>query len=127
MPLLFLFPIFATESSGDGYVWFLVEHLPNINGLSALFLLLIPVGIAALISAAQFPEADWAPYAIAGLVCLVSLPNRIVHQRYLDPIALLIVIMLAAGLPKFRQRVPYGAFVLMGGFLAYAVSRQLFS
>lgn len=118
-----LAPIQTDGMSGDGYLWFVAENLPRLYGVSLPLLFFSALGLLFLIAATRAPEFDPAPYWIIVLACLASLANRVVHQRYLDPIAFIPIAMIAASWPELRRRATAGVFVLLFGFLAYSVTR----
>jgi hypothetical protein len=109
----------GNEAAGD--VWKVAAHLPSVDGSSLLFWALVPLSCAVLWLRLQRAPRPWIVAVFAGCFLVSAVAIRYPWQKYVDPFALLILLLtLSRAELRSRGRLA-GAVVLVAAFLAYTV------
>jgi hypothetical protein len=97
-------------------------RLPSVLGSSILFWALVPLGGAVLWARLRVAPRRWLVVVFLGCFLLGSLAIRLPWQKYVDPFALLALLLTVRG-DEFRgPRELAGAALLVAGYLAYMLS-----
>lgn len=106
-------------SDAAGVIWGAARHLPTVLGSSLVFWALVPLAGAVL--AWRVPQAPrpWAALAFAACFVIGALAIRYPWQKYVDPFALLVVLLTVRPGELRRPRALLGALVLALAFVAY--------
>ncbi|MDT5028876.1 MAG: hypothetical protein QOE61_5302 [Micromonosporaceae bacterium] len=118
--LLLAFPA-SPGAHAAGDIWKAAGHLPNLDGSSLLFWLLVPLAGAVLwirLRAAPAPRLAGA-FAAGFLISAVVI--RYPWQKYVDPFALLLLLLTVRHDELASARRLAGAAVLAVAFVAYAL------
>jgi len=119
--LLVIWP--ATPGShAAGLLWNAARRLPAIGGTSLLFWVLVPLAGAVLWARIRAAPRRWSVIAFLGCFLLSALAIRYPWQKYVDPFALLALLLTVAPGELRGARELAGAAVLGAGFVAYALS-----
>jgi hypothetical protein len=120
-----LFPIFYDELGGDGYLWRLSSMLPDISGSNLVFWLFTPVGLFVLLRCTF--ESDRALFSSLLVIpfLLVSIFNMSSHQKYYDPYAFVLLLVIIDGKAKSTKVEKIGVLTCLILFLAYDFRYQL--
>ena len=118
--VLALFPARpGNDAAGD--VWKAASHLPVIDGSSLLFWVLVPLACAVLWLRLRVAPRPWLVAVVGGCFLIAAIAIRYPWQKYVDPFALLIL-LLTLRVEELRSRWRLaGAAVLVVAFLAYTV------
>lgn len=118
--LLLVFP--ATPSNyAAGDIWKVAGHLPTVDGSSLLFWLLVPLSGAVLWVRLRIAPAPWLVAVFATFFLVSAVAIHYPWQKYVDPFALL-VLLLSLRRDELASRWKLtGAAVLAVVFLAYAL------
>jgi hypothetical protein len=105
-----------------GYLWRIASHLPTLDGSSLLFWALVPLG-----SLTVYLRLHHRPANVAALIffaCFLSstLVYRLALQKYVDPLALLGLLLTVRRADFPTRRSLLGAAALALGFIAYTLS-----
>jgi 4-amino-4-deoxy-L-arabinose transferase-like glycosyltransferase len=125
--LLAVFPANPGTHAGGvthtaGAVWNVALRLPSVLGSSILFWALVPLGGAVLWARLRVAPRRWLVVVFLGCFLLGSLAIRLPWQKYVDPFALLALLLTVRG-DEFRgPRELAGAALLVAGYLAYMLS-----
>lgn len=116
--LLLAFPARAGADSA-GLIWAVSRHLPAVLGSSLLFWALVPAAGAILAWRIRVAPRRWMVVVFAACFLLGTLVIRYPWQKYVDPFALLIVILTVRPRELVSPRALAGALVLGVAFIAY--------
>lgn len=118
--LLLGFPA-SPGAHAAGYLWQASVHLPSVLGTSLLFWVLVPT--AGAILALRLPGAPSRFLAVAYLACFLvsALVIRYPWQKYVDPFAMLSLLLTIRPGELSRRLALAGAALLAAGFIAYTV------
>jgi 4-amino-4-deoxy-L-arabinose transferase-like glycosyltransferase len=118
--LLLVFP--ATPGNyAAGDIWKVAGHLPTVDGSSLLFWLLVPLSGAVLWVRLRIAPAPWLVAVFATFFLVSAVAIHYPWQKYVDPFALLVLLLsLRRDELASRWRLT-GAAVLAVVFLAYAL------
>ncbi len=105
-----------------GLLWRSASHLPTIDGSSLLFWVLVPLAGAVLAVRLRVSPRPLAAGAFIGCFLIGALAIRNPWQKYVDPFALLALLLTLRPRELARPRELLGALVLALAFVAYAVS-----
>ncbi len=118
--LLVVFPA-SPGNNAAGDIWKVAGHLPTVDGSSLLFWLLVPLSGAVLWVRLRIAPAPWLVAVFAAFFLVSAVAIRYPWQKYVDPFALL-VLMLSLRRDELASRWRLtGAAVLAVVFLAYAL------
>ncbi|MDQ6744989.1 MAG: glycosyltransferase family 39 protein [Actinomycetota bacterium] len=109
----------GAHAAGD--IWKLAARLPSIDGSSLLFWLLVPLGGAVLLLRLRRPPRPWLARALPACFLVSAVVIRYPWQKYVDPFALLVLVLTVRDRelhPPWRLA---GAAVLAVVFLGYAL------
>ena len=118
--LLLVFPASPGQHAA-GAIWRAARDFPSVDGSSLVFWVLVPVSGAVLwlrLSAARHP---WAVVAFTLCFLVSTLVIRFPWQKYVDPFALLVLLLTVRTRELSSPRLLAGAAVLALAFVAYAV------
>jgi hypothetical protein len=112
----------GSTAQGAGFIWRAAEHLPSLAGSPLLFWALLPLAGAVLW--ARIRVAPRPRLVIAFLACFLvsTIVIRFPWQKYVDPFALLGVLLTVRPTELVRTRDFAGAAVLAIGSVAYTLS-----
>lgn len=105
-----------------GLLWNAARHGPAVAGTPLLFWLLVPLAGAVLAWRLAVTPRRLASYAVLGCFLAGSLVVRLAWQKYVDPYALLILLLTVRPTELAGARRLAGAAVLAVGSIAYALS-----
>jgi 4-amino-4-deoxy-L-arabinose transferase-like glycosyltransferase len=105
-----------------GIIWRAAGHFPSLRGSSLLFWALVPLGGAVLWARARLAPRRFLVLAFSACFLASTLVIRYPWQKYVDPFALLIVIVTVRPRELITGRDFAGAGVLGVAFVAYALS-----
>jgi len=105
-----------------GLLWNLARRLPSIGGSSLLFWGLLPLSGAVLWARIRVAPQRWGAVAFLACFLLGTLAIRYPWQKYVDPFALLALLLTVGRDELASPRQLAGAGVLAVGFLAYTLS-----
>lgn len=118
--LLLVFP--ATPGGhAAGDVWKAAAKLPLLNGTSLLFWVLVPLSGGVLWARLRTAEARWLSVLLATTFVATAIVIRFPWQKYVDPFALLILLVTVRPAELASPRLLLGALVLALAFVAYLV------
>jgi hypothetical protein len=118
--LLLVFPA-SPGSNAAGDIWKVAGHLPTLDGSSLLFWLLVPLSGAVLWVRLRIAPAPWLVAVFAACFLISAVAIHYPWQKYVDPFALLVLLLsLRRDELASRWRLT-GAAVLAVVFLAYAL------
>jgi hypothetical protein len=112
----------GSTAHGAGLIWRVAEHFPALAGSSLLFWALVPLAGAVLWVRIRVAPRPWLVMAFAGCFLISTIVIRFPWQKYVDPFALLIVLLTVRPGELRRLRDFAGAGLLAIGFVAYAAS-----
>jgi predicted lysophospholipase L1 biosynthesis ABC-type transport system permease subunit len=118
--LLLAFPASAGDNAA-GYIWKIAAHLPAVDGSSLLFWLLVPLAGAVLCVRLRIAPRPWLVAVFAALFLISAVAIRYPWQKYVDPFALLVLLLTVR---RDELSSPWrlaGAVVLAIAFLGYAL------
>ncbi len=105
-----------------GVLWAVAKHLPIIDGTSLLFWVLVPLAGAVIWIRLRVAPRPWLAIIFGGCFLLSTLAVRYPWQKYVDPFALLALLVTVRPIEVARPRQLLGAAVLAVAFVAYALS-----
>jgi len=108
--------------STAGVLWRIAAHTPTVLGSSLLFWLLVPLSGAVLRWRLEVAPRRWPVLALLCCFLLGALAIRLAWQKYVDPYALLVLLITAAPHELDRPRRLGGAVLLAAGYVAYTLS-----
>lgn len=104
----------------EGYLWRFADQFPSVASYSLLFWVLVPLGALALWLLARRAGLFSLPVVYVAAFLASTLLVRLVYQKYVDPFALLgLILLMRPGDLRFRSDYA-GLGALALGFLAYA-------
>jgi hypothetical protein len=112
----------GSTAHGAGLIWRVAEHFPALAGSSLLFWALVPLAGAVLWVRIRVAPRPWLVMAFAGCFLISTIVIRFPWQKYVDPFALLIVLLTVRPGELRRLRDFAGVGLLAIGFVAYAAS-----
>jgi 4-amino-4-deoxy-L-arabinose transferase-like glycosyltransferase len=110
----------AGGAHAAGALWSAARKLPTIGDTSLLFWVLVPLGAAVLWLRIRGSPRPWALSAFAVCFLISTLVIRFPWQKYVDPFALLILLLTVRRGELTSARRLLGAAVLAAAFIAYA-------
>jgi hypothetical protein len=123
--LLLLWPTGTPTGSsrqGAGFIWRVAEHFPSVAGSPLLFWALVPMAGAVLWARIRVAPRPWLVLAFLGCFLVSTIAIRLPWQKYVEPFALLSILLTV----RPRELVSLGDFagagVLAIGFVVYTVS-----
>jgi hypothetical protein len=105
-----------------GAIWNLALRLPTVLGSSILFWTLVPLGGAVLWARLRVAPRRWLVVVFLGCFLIGSLAIRLPWQKYVDPFALLALLLTVRADEFGRLRSLAGAGLLAAGYVAYTLS-----
>lgn len=105
-----------------GVIWNVAKHTPVVAGSSLLLWALVPLGGAVLSWRLREAPNPWLLVLLLGCFLVSTLAIRLAWQKYVDPFALLALMISARPLELDRPKRLAGAAVLAVGYIAYALS-----
>ena len=105
-----------------GYLWRIAEHLPTLDGSSILFWALVPIGSLTLYLRLRHRPANVAALIFFACFLASTLVYRLALQKYVDPLALLGLLLTVRRADFATRRSLLGAGALAVGFIAYTLS-----
>jgi 4-amino-4-deoxy-L-arabinose transferase-like glycosyltransferase len=102
-----------------GVIWAVAGHFPAVHGTSLVFWALVPAAGAVLTWRVQVAPRTWIVIVFAGCFLLGTFAIRYPWQKYVDPFALLTVIVTVRPGELASRRALAGALVLALAFIAY--------
>jgi 4-amino-4-deoxy-L-arabinose transferase-like glycosyltransferase len=105
-----------------GIIWRAAGHFPSLLGSSLVFYLLVPLSGAVLWVRLRVAPRPWLVLAFGSCFVLSTLVIRYPWQKYVDPFALLIVMLTVRPGELTRRGDLAGAAILAAGFIAYTLS-----
>ncbi len=118
--LLLAFPA-SPGAHPAGDLWKAAGHLPVLDGSSLLFWLLVPISGAVLWLRVRAAPAPWPVAVFAACFLISAAVIRYPWQKYVDPFALLLLLLTIRPDELASARKLAGAAVLAVAFLAYAL------
>jgi hypothetical protein len=112
----------GSTAHGAGLIWRVAEHFPALAGSSLLFWALVTLACAILWARIRVAPRPWLVMAFAGCFLVSTIVIRFPWQKYVDPFALLTIMLTVRPGELLRLRDFAGAGVLAIGFVAYAAS-----
>ncbi len=119
--LLVLWPATPSRHTA-GVLWAVAKHLPIIDGTSLLFWVLVPLAGAVIWIRLRVAPRPWLAIIFGGCFLLSTLAVRYPWQKYVDPFALLALLVTVRPTEFVRPRQLLGVAVLAVAFVAYALS-----
>jgi 4-amino-4-deoxy-L-arabinose transferase-like glycosyltransferase len=119
--LLLAFPA-SPGAHAAGDIWKAAGHLPNLDGSSLLFWLLVPLSGAVLWIRLRASPAPRLAGAFAACFLISAVVIRYPWQKYVDPFALLLLLLTIRRDELASARRLAGAAVLAVAFVAYALA-----
>lgn len=117
--LLLVFPATpGAHAAGD--FWKVASHLPTIDGSSLLFWVLVPLAGAVLTVRLRVAPRPWLPAVFAACVLISAVAIHYPWQKYVDPIAVLLLLLTVRSAEFGPWRTFAGGAVLAVAFVAYA-------
>lgn len=125
--MLLLFPMHpAAHRSGvvetAGLLWTIARHTPRVLDTSLLFWALAPLSGAVLWWRLGVAHRRWPAVVLLGCFLLGALSIRLAWQKYVDPFALLVLLLTVRPGELASSRRLSGAGVLAAGYVAYLLS-----
>jgi 4-amino-4-deoxy-L-arabinose transferase-like glycosyltransferase len=118
--LLVAFPATpGTQAAGD--IWKVAAHLPAIDGTSLVFWVLVPLGGAVLWARLMRASHPWLAGIVAVCFLISAVAIRYPWQKYVDPFALLILLLTVRATDLDARWKLAGAAALAALFLAYTI------
>jgi 4-amino-4-deoxy-L-arabinose transferase-like glycosyltransferase len=105
-----------------GVLWKVAARTPTLLGSSLLFWLLVPLSGVVLRWRLAVAPRRWPAVALLGCFLVAALAIRLAWQKYVDPYALLVLLISAAPRELDAPRRLGGAVLLAAAYLAYALS-----
>jgi len=105
-----------------GIIWRAAGHFPALFGSSLLFYLLVPLSGAILWARLHVAPRPWLVLVFGSCFLLSTLVIRYPWQKYVDPFALLILLLTVRPGELTRRGDLAGAGVLAAAFIAYTLS-----
>ncbi len=105
-----------------GVLWNAAAHTPSVAGSPLLFWLLLPLAGIVLRWRLAVAPRKWLPAVLLGCFLLGALVIRLAWQKYVDPYALLVVMVTAGPLELNSVRRLAGAGMLAVFYVAYTLS-----
>jgi Dolichyl-phosphate-mannose-protein mannosyltransferase len=118
--LLLAFPA-SPGPNAAGAIWRVAGDLPSVDGSSLVFWVLVPLAGAVLWLRASAARHPWAVVAFTLCFLVSALVIRFPWQKYVDPFALLVLLLTVRTRELSSPRLLVGAAVLAVAFVAYAV------
>ncbi|MDQ6605054.1 MAG: glycosyltransferase family 39 protein [Actinomycetota bacterium] len=118
--LLLAFPA-SPGAHAAGDIWRAAGHLPRLDGSSLLFWLLVPLSGAVLWIRVRAAPTPWLVGAFAACFLISAVVIRYPWQKYVDPFALLVLLLSSRPAELASAGKLAGAAVLAVAFLAYAL------
>ena len=103
-----------------GAIWRAASKLPSLDGSSLLFWLLVPLAGVVLWLRIRVSPRPWAVSVFAACFLVSTLAIRFPWQKYVDPFALLLLLLTVRRRELSSARMLLGAGVLAAAFIAYA-------
>ncbi len=117
--LLVVFPATpGAHAAGD--FWKVASHLPTIDGTSLLFWALVPLAGAVLAVRLRGASRPWLPAVFAACTLISAVAIHYPWQKYVDPVAVLVLLLTVRRSEFGSWRSFAGAAVLALAFVAYA-------
>jgi hypothetical protein len=105
-----------------GVIWNVALRLPTVLGSSILFWALVPLGGAVLWARLRVAPRRWLVAVFLGCFLIASLAIRLPWQKYVDPFALLALLLTVRADEFEAPRELAGAALLAAGYVAYTLS-----
>ncbi|HUE27682.1 MAG TPA: glycosyltransferase family 39 protein [Solirubrobacteraceae bacterium] len=116
--LLLAFPA-HTRADSAGLIWAVARHVPAVLGTPLVFWALVPAAGAILVWRIRAAPRRWIVVVFTACFLLGTLVIRYPWQKYVDPFALLIVMMTVRPRELVSPRALAGAAVLALAFIVY--------
>ena len=105
-----------------GIIWRAAAHFPSPLGSSLVFWVLVPLSAALLVARVRAAPRPWLVLVFGSCFLASTLVIRYPWQKYVDPFALLTILLIVRPGELTRPRDFAGAGVLAIGFVAYTLS-----
>jgi 4-amino-4-deoxy-L-arabinose transferase-like glycosyltransferase len=117
--LLLAFPA-SPGAHAAGVIWKAAGKLPSVDGSSLLFWVLVPLSGVVLWLRLRASQRPWAVAAFGACFLVSTLVIRYPWQKYVDPLALLLLLVTVRRSELSSPRLLLGAGILAAAFIAYA-------